>query len=142
MLNQWKGRRIGFGQQDYALRNAAWRVADIFADEMKDGQRPGFLDYYTLEQEGPGEKVIFDDIEQATAQIKHIAELLGAADVGIAAIDERWHYSHKYKAQTQTTEVNELLSGITHVIVLVCKLTIIYIYIYIYTYYLKYFYNW
>ncbi len=36
-----------------------------------------------------------------SAEIKHVAAVFGADQVGITRLDRRWLYSHKYSAQTQ-----------------------------------------
>ncbi len=48
-VNEWR-RAEGFRQQDYALRNAAWHISDVFTDVHNDkGRREGFTDIFTLQ---------------------------------------------------------------------------------------------
>ena len=50
-LTGWREAE-GYGQHDYALRNATWHVADIFAEmHESDDRRDGFLD--PLSKHGP-----------------------------------------------------------------------------------------
>ena len=57
-LKKWRNAS-GFEQRDYAIRNAAWHVADVFA-EMRDADdlRDGFLS--PLSQLRPGPEEGFD----------------------------------------------------------------------------------
>ena len=46
-LAEWR-RADGFTQRDYALRNAAWHVSDLFTEARRDqDRREGFSDPYT-----------------------------------------------------------------------------------------------
>jgi epoxyqueuosine reductase len=90
----------------------------------KNREREGFLDYYSLDQTGPGEKVQFESPEEAAAHIKHVAiNSMSAGAAGITKFDGRWHYSHKYKASEDLEVINTLPEGLdpasTSVIVLV-----------------------
>nr|WPM93850.1 reductive dehalogenase [uncultured prokaryote] len=116
-LQRWR-KVDGFTQKDYALRNAAWHVTDIFA-ELKENEdrREGFLDEFTVQRDGPGQKLIVDSPEAMAAEIKRVARVFGAGLVGITGLDERWLYTHKYSAQTQAEKPNDPPSGLEHVIV-------------------------
>lgn len=121
-LKTWR-KADGFTQKDYAIRNAAWHVTDIFA-EMKEaqGRREGFLDEFSLHRDGPKAKVAIESPQAMAVEIKHIAKVFGADLVGITAFDERWLYTHKYSAQTQTEKPNELSPGLNYVIVVAQKM--------------------
>ena len=117
-LKRWR-KAEGFTQKDYALRNAAWHVTDIFA-EMKEAEdrREGFLDEFTLQRDGPAEKVPVESPQAMSAEIKHVAKVFGADLIGITGLDERWLYTHNYSAQTEAAKPNTLPAGLDHVIVI------------------------
>jgi len=116
-LKHWR-QVDGFTQKDYALRNAAWHVTDIFAELKEDeDRREGFLDEFTVQGEGPETRLEVGSPEEMSAEIKRVAAVFGADLVGITPYDERWLYTHKYSARTQVEKPNELPSGLDHVIV-------------------------
>ena len=122
--NQWKNRGAGFGQIDYALRNATWHVADLFAEaKADDDRRDGFLDPFSSLRpydQCPQEKADLGTPAAAAAHMKHVARLAGAGDVGVAAYDERWQYKHRYsRAQNSDKPNNEEFEGCDRVIVIV-----------------------
>lgn len=113
-------RGDGFRQRDYALRNAAWSVANAFsARGLKDGRAEGFLDELQHLAGIAETKVEIESPEQQTLEIKRIARLFGAHRVGIAAYDERWVYAEKYDMRTRMGRPNDVTDGMTSVIVLV-----------------------
>ncbi|GAB4447031.1 MAG: hypothetical protein Kow0031_29590 [Anaerolineae bacterium] len=117
-LDSWR-KSEGYTQKDYALRNAAWHVTDIFA-ELKEAEdrREGFLDEFSLQRAGPAEKVPVGPPAEMAAEIKRVARVFGADLIGITRLDERWLYTHKYSAQTETEKPNNLPPGLNHVIVI------------------------
>jgi len=109
----------GFNQRDFALRNAAWVVADEYADRsVADGQREGFSAPLKPRVGKFAEQVTFAGPEQATAEIKRIAKLFGADLVGIAAYDSRWTYIDRVDMRNLEAVPNDLPGSIGHVIVL------------------------
>ena len=117
-LNHWR-KAEGFTQKDYALRNAAWHVTDIFAElKESDDRREGFLDSFTLQRDGPEEKLPLGSPEEMSREIKHVAQVFGADLVGVTGLDDRWLYTHKYSAQTQAEKPNVLPQGLGNVIVI------------------------
>ena len=71
-LKTWR-RADGFTQKDYALRNAAWHVSDIFT-ELKEDQdrREGFSDEFTLYRDVAENKLDVGTPEEAAAEITGI----------------------------------------------------------------------
>jgi len=117
-LKEWK-KVEGFTQRDYALRNAAWQVTDIFAELKEDeDRREGFLDEYTVLRDGPDEKIEIDSPEDMATEIKHVARTFGADLVGITDFDERFVYTHKYSREREAEKPSELPRGMTSVIVI------------------------
>ncbi len=117
-LANWRSTD-GYTQRDYSLRNAAWHVTDVFAELKEDeDRREGFLDEFTLLRDGADRQVPVDSPEAMSAEIKRAAKSFGADLVGIAALDERWIYSHKYSAATEQEKPNDLPDGLTHAIVI------------------------
>ena len=117
-LKRWR-KAEGFTQKDYALRNAAWHVTDIFA-ELKEAEdrREGFLDAFTLQRDGPQEKIPVESPKAMSAEIKRVAKVFGADLVGVTVLDERWLYTHSYSASTQSEKPNVLPHGLTNVIMI------------------------
>jgi reductive dehalogenase len=117
-LIEWK-KVEGFTQRDYALRNAAWHVTDIFAElKESDDRREGFLDEYTVLREGPDQQVEVASPEAMAIEIKHVARTFGADLVGITDYDERFVYTHKYSRDREHEKPQELPEGLTSVIVI------------------------
>jgi len=64
------------------------------------------------------QKIAVDDPAAESIEIKKIAMLFGANLVGIAAIDERWHYASRVDTRDFSAAPNDLPPGMTHVIVM------------------------
>ena len=112
-------RGAGFGQRDFALRNAAWLISDIVSERSSDkGLREGFQ--APIGQDTP---VAPDQAEMGTPQdearqIKEIARWFGADLVGITAFDPRWQYATRVDTRDFSDAPNDLPGGITSVIVM------------------------
>ena len=102
----------GFQHRDYALRNAAWYIADFTADLLEAAQdrKEGFLDTYTMFREGAKRKTQAP-AEENTADVKRAGKFLGADAIGICEYDERWVYSHNYSRQQLTDKKNGSAQG-------------------------------
>lgn len=115
-----KFRKVeGFHHRDYALRNAAWYIADFTADllEQSDDRKEGFLDTYTMFREGATRKVDSTP-EQNTSELKRASKFLGADAVGICEYDERWVYTHNYSRQKLTDKPMDLPDDLPNVVVI------------------------
>jgi reductive dehalogenase len=110
----------GFTQRDYAFRNAAWHVADVFADIRRgDGRHEGFTDLFTLHRPGAEEPAAgSEDPAANTAEIKQIARRFGADLVGVTRYDARWTYTHTYRRAIQDAVPNPLPDDLPSVIVI------------------------
>ena len=95
-LLEWRNA-AGFGQRDYAIRNAAWHVVGVFS-EMYDADdlRDGFLSPLSQLRDGPDERFDLGSPGDASATVKQVATVFGADLVGICANDDRWLYSERY----------------------------------------------
>lgn len=112
-------RGEGFSQRDFALRNAAWSLADMVTDRgAAEGRREGFQAPIAVDVPVAATRVAVDDPAAMSAEIKRIARLFGADLVGIAEYDPRWHYSARVDTRDFSEAPNELPDGITHVIVM------------------------
>jgi epoxyqueuosine reductase len=112
-------RGEGFSQRDFALRNAAWAVADmVTARGAPDGRREGFQAPVEVGVPVAPEKLEIGDVEAFTREIKSVAKLFGADLVGICAHDERWLYETRVDSRDFSETPNELPSSIRTVIVL------------------------
>lgn len=108
----------GFTQRDYALRNAAWHVSDIFTElKQNEDRREGFSDAFTLQRDVSEEKTEFPSPETARVEIKSIAKGFGADLVGITYCDERWLYTHKFSDMSLTERPNDIPDGLNYVVV-------------------------
>ena len=110
----------GFTHRDYALRNAAWYIADFTADllEESDDRKEGFLDTYTMFREGATVQKLDASPEENHADVKRAARFLGADMVGVCAYDERWVYSHNYSRMKQVDKPIDLPEDLPHVVVI------------------------
>ena len=108
----------GFTQKDYALRNAAWHVSDIFTDlKVAEDRREGFNDEFSLFQDVAGVRQAFASPEDAATEVKRVALAFGADLVGITDFDERWLYAAKFSDLSGQAKPQELPAGLTSVIV-------------------------
>jgi hypothetical protein len=120
-MPQARARNVdGFGQRDYALRNAAWHVTNVLRDLKRESEdrKEGFLAEFTTHAEGGLEPFPFESPEQATAELKRVAGFVGADLVGVCAYDERWVYRTRYSERTQQAEPMDLPDDLPWVIVI------------------------
>lgn len=108
----------GFTQRDYALRNAAWHVSDIFT-ELKEDQdrREGFSDEFSLYRDVAEMQQDVGTPAEAATMIKQVAISFGADLVGITHFDERWLYTQKFSDLSHREKEQELPPELPHVIV-------------------------
>lgn len=116
-LKSWR-KADGFTQKDYALRNAAWHVSDIFT-ELKEGEdrREGFSDEFTLYREVAEHQQDVGTPALAAAEIKRVARGFGADLVGITGYDARWMYVQKFSDMSKREKPQEIPLNLTNVIV-------------------------
>ncbi|MBT5083684.1 MAG: reductive dehalogenase [Rhodospirillaceae bacterium] len=109
----------GFTQKDYALRNAAWAVADDYADRNKaNGLREGFQDPQEPRYPPAEQKLKIDDPAAMTLEIKRVAHFFGAHMAGVTALDPRWLYATRTEVRSFEPKPNDLPDGLTNVIVM------------------------
>lgn len=117
-----KPRRVdGFTQRDYALRDAAWLLANLTSEQYEPERCEGFTDVYTLQRPVSATKVSGTP-EALSADVKRAARFLGADLVGICEYDERWVYSHRYNRATQQAIPMNLPDGLTRAIVIAVRM--------------------
>ena len=109
----------GFTHRDYALRNAAWYIADFTADllEQSHDRKEGFLDPYTMFREGATVQYIDGTPEENSSDVKRAGKYLGADLIGICTYDERWVYTHNYSRRDQRDKPMELPEDLPYVVV-------------------------
>ncbi len=108
----------GFTQRDYALRNAAWHVSDIFTELKEDeDRREGFSDEFSLYRDVAAVQQEVGTPAQAAAMLKRVAKGYGADLVGITHFDERWLYTHKFSDLQQREKPQEIPPDLPNVIV-------------------------
>ncbi len=118
-LAQWR-KAEGFTQRDYALRNAAWHVSDLFTEARRDDdRREGFSDPYTQQLPPAAERVAYASPQAAATEIKRVARAFGAGDVGITRRDERWMYTAKQSDMSGVERPVDIPPSLDHVIVIV-----------------------
>ena len=116
-LQTWR-KADGFTQKDYALRNAAWHVSDLFTEMKQDeDRREGFSDVFTLQRDAVGEKIDPGTPEETAAEIKRVARAFGAGAVGITQYDERWQYATRFSDMSLTEKPPEVDESLAQVIV-------------------------
>lgn len=116
-LSQWR-KADGFTQRDYALRNAAWHVSDLFTEaRVADDRREGFSDPYTQQLPPAPERASFDSPEAAADEIRRVGRLFGAGALGIAPRDDRWIYASKTSDMSGEDRPVDLPAHLGHVIV-------------------------
>lgn len=109
----------GYTQKDFALRNAGWTFANLGMERTQSlGRRDGFLDDITAYLKPSDTKYEVKSAEAMSAEIKQVGKIFGADMVGITGTDLRWHYSHKYDADTRTEKPNELSDSLINCIVI------------------------
>ncbi len=108
----------GFTQRDYALRNAAWHVSDIFTElKEKEDRREGFSDEFSLYRDVAEIQQEMGTPDAAAALIKRVAKGFGADLVGVTHFDERWLYTQKFSDLRQREKPQELPPNLPNVIV-------------------------
>ena len=110
----------GFGQKDYALRNATWHVTNVIRDlrRSSDGRKEGFFDTYTAHEEGWPEPFEFESAAAATQNLRRAARSMGAGLLGVCEYDERWVYSARYNEKTQDSEPVDIPDDLPRVVVI------------------------
>ena len=113
----------GFQQRDLALRNAGWSVSNMISERKpEEGKREGFQSL--IEEGGPvaDNKLVIEDLQKHTDDIRKIARLFGADLFGVTGLDTRWHYSKRVDTRDFSPVDNVFPSNMidedTHVIVM------------------------
>jgi epoxyqueuosine reductase len=109
----------GFGQLDYALRNATWHVTNVIRDLRRDSddRKEGFFDTFTAHDEGASEPYEFESPQAASQNLKRAAKAMGAGLIGVCEYDERWVYSARYSEQTSKSKPVDIPQDLPNVIV-------------------------
>jgi reductive dehalogenase len=120
-------RADGFSQKDYAFRNAAWHVNNVIRDIEKSGsfrkekpneiRKEGYWDYYTSHDEGWHEPYPFESKEEATRDLKKVAEYCGVGDLGVCEYDQRWMYKTIFSKEGEGRKPQDIPEDIPNVIV-------------------------
>ncbi len=117
-LTEWR-KANGFTQRDYAVRNASWHVADVFAEMYEDrDRRDGFLDDLSMLRDSASERLEPDSPQESTAQLKQVARTFGADLIGVTRFDERWVYTERFSIAAGGPKANDLPDNLDHVIVI------------------------
>lgn len=112
-------RGDGFGQKDFALRNASWLISDIFTDRYaKDGRREGFQAPISDDTPVAPDQVAVDDPGAMAAEIKKVARFFGAKLCGITEMDDRWIYASRVDTRDFSPAETGIPEDATSVIVL------------------------
>lgn len=110
----------GFGQRDYALRNATWHVTNVLRDLRRatDDRKEGFFDTFTAHAEGWPEPYEFESDAAATENLHRAATSMGAGMLGVCAYDERWIYNGRFSERTKTSKPVDIPTDLPRVIVI------------------------
>lgn len=112
-------RGEGFQHRDFALRNAAWLLADIVANRRaNDGLREGFQAPIQPDTPVAPQAIAVESPADMAREIKQVAQFFGADLCGITAFDPRWQYASRVDTRTLQEAPNTLPPGLDHVIVL------------------------
>jgi epoxyqueuosine reductase len=119
MPNARARKADGFGQRDYALRNATWHVTNVLRDLRRetDDRKEGFFDTFTAHEEGWPEPYPFESPEAATENLKRAADSMGAGLLGVCEYDERWIYSARFSEKTKESKPVDIPEDLPNVIV-------------------------
>ena len=120
MPNARARKADGFGQKDYALRNATWHVTNVLRDLRReaDDRKEGFFDTFTAQDEGWPEPYEFSSPEESTAILRRAALSMGVGLLGVCVYDERWVYSARYSERTQESKPVDIPEDLPNVIVI------------------------
>ncbi|MFN8284411.1 MAG: reductive dehalogenase [Chitinophagales bacterium] len=109
----------GYTQKDYALRNAGWVLSNLMMERsMHMQRRDGFLDDIREYMRLAATKVEVTSTADMSAEIKQAGKIFGADMVGITPVDLRWHYTHRFDADTKKEKPNDLPEGVNNCIVI------------------------
>ena len=112
-------RGDGFGQRDFALRNAAWLISDIMTNRFADqGRREGFQAPISDDTPVADDRLPVEAPQDMAREIKKVARFLGADLCGITDLDDRWLYAARVDVRDMTEADIGLPDGLTSVIVL------------------------
>jgi len=112
-------RGDGFGQRDFALRNAAWLISDVVTNRYAaQGRREGFQAPISYDTPVAPETVEVDDPGKMAAEVKRVARFFGADLCGVTDLDARWLYTTRVDTRDMSDAPNDLPEGLTSVIVL------------------------
>ena len=109
----------GFGQRDYALRNATWHVTNVIRDLRRstDDRKEGFFDTFTAHEEGWPQPYEFESTQAATDNLRRAAESMGAGMLGVCEYDERWIYSSRFSERNKESKPVDIPEDLPRVIV-------------------------
>ncbi|WP_299408847.1 reductive dehalogenase domain-containing protein [uncultured Roseobacter sp.] len=112
-------RGNGFGQRDFALRNASWLISDVMTDRFaQDGRREGFQAPISADTPVAPIRLDVSDPIEMSREIKKVSRFFKADLCGITSVDARWHYTARIDVRDMSDAPNDLPAGITSVIVL------------------------
>ena len=112
-------RGDGFGQRDFALRNAAWLISDVITNRhAAEGRREGFQAAISDDTPVAPDQADIADPTRMAQEIKKVAAFFGADLCGITDLDTRWLYSARVDVRDMTETEPDLPDGLSSVIVL------------------------
>lgn len=112
-------RGDGFGQRDFALRNAAWLISDMVTNRFAgEGRREGFHAPISDDTPVAPEKAELASPEETAAEIKRVARFFGADLAAVTGNDERWLYTSRVDTRDMTEAPLGLPEGLGSVIVM------------------------
>ena len=109
----------GHSRESFALRNAGWHVSLVASQA---GDYAGHVDPFNWTRKGSSEKLEIKNTKEMAHRIKRAATLLGASRVGIARLDRRWVYSHRFRRGALKSEPVEITDEYKYVIVILTEM--------------------
>lgn len=112
-------RGDGFGQRDFALRNASWLISDVMTNRYAhEGRREGFQAPISNDTPVADDQMPVGNPEMMSREIKRVARFFGADLCGITEFDDRWLYSARVDVRDMSEADLGLPAGLPHVIVM------------------------
>jgi reductive dehalogenase len=109
----------GHSQESFALRNAGWHISLI---ALASGDYAGHVDPFNWSRPGSSQRIHVKDPTKMAHRIKRAGTLLGASKVGIAHLDRRWVYSHRFRRNTLESETIEIPEEFKYAIVILTEM--------------------
>ena len=108
----------GYTAKDFALKLAGWVGTNLMIERnLKNNRVDGYQDDIEVYFPPAKEKFEVSSPENMAKEIKRVSRMFGAALVGVAPTDPRWHYTHTYDPWNNTEKPVDLPEELCNTIV-------------------------